>query len=101
MNLGFADLHIHSVYSDGTLTPEQILRIARERGVELLSVCDHNVVEGTLEAAKLAPAAGLKYVTGVEIDAMLEGADAQEVLDELLETILELEEENEAEKEAE
>ena len=75
MNLGFADLHIHSVYSDGTLTPAQIVRIARESGVELISVCDHNVVEGTLEAAKLAPAAGLKYVTGVEIDAIFEGID--------------------------
>lgn len=75
IHLGLADLHIHSIYSDGTLTPAQIVRIARESGAELISVCDHNVVEGTLEAAKLAPAAGLKCITGVEIDAIFEGAD--------------------------
>ncbi len=73
--LNFADLHIHSVYSDGTLTPERIVRIARESGVGLISVCDHNVVEGTLAAAKLAPEAGLRCIPGVEIDAIFRGAD--------------------------
>ena len=73
--MGFADMHIHSVFSDGTLTPERIVQIARENGVELISVCDHNEVRGTLEAVRLALAAGLRYVTGVEIDAIFEGVD--------------------------
>ena len=68
-------MHIHSIYSDGSFTPEEIVRIARASGVELISVCDHNVVRGTLETASLARAAGLKCVSGVEIDAIFEGED--------------------------
>ena len=70
------DLHIHSVYSDGTLTPAEIIAGAKRSGVTRLAVCDHNVVAGTLEAQPLAEAAGIKFIPGVEIDAMLLGKDA-------------------------
>jgi len=70
------DLHIHSVYSDGTMTPARIVDEAKRRGVTRLAVCDHNVVAGTLEAKPLAEDAGLKFIPGVEIDAMLMGRDA-------------------------
>ena len=73
--MGFADMHIHSIYSDGSLTPAEIVQTARANGVELISVCDHNEVRGTLETATLARSAGLKYIAGVEIDAMFEGID--------------------------
>ena len=73
--MGFADLHIHSIYSDGSLTPAQIVSEARARNVELISVCDHNEVRSTLEAAALARAAGLTCITGAEIDAIYEGVD--------------------------
>lgn len=71
----YADLHIHSTASDGTLAPEAIVRLCRENGVGALSVTDHNAVEGTLAAAPLARAAGLLYVCGVEIDSLWEGRD--------------------------
>ncbi len=70
------DLHIHSVHSDGTLTPEQIISIARDSGVTALAICDHNVVSGALAARPLARQAGLTLLPGVEIDAMLLGRDA-------------------------
>ena len=73
--MDFADLHIHSIYSDGTLSPAEIVRTARANGVGLISVCDHNEVRGTLETAQLARAAGLKYILGVEIDAIFEDID--------------------------
>lgn len=71
----FADMHIHSKYSDGSLTPEEIVRTARGNGVGLISVCDHNVIEGSIETEKYALEAGLKYLRGVEIDAIFEGRD--------------------------
>jgi len=73
--MAYADLHIHSKYSDGSLSPAEIVRIARAANVSLLSVCDHNLVQGTLEARPLALATGMDYLTGVEIDAMFEGLD--------------------------
>ena len=68
-------MHIHSIYSDGTFAPEEIVRIARASSVELISVCDHNEVRGTLETLALARSAGLKCVSGVEIDGIFEGED--------------------------
>ena len=73
--MAYADLHIHSTVSDGTLTPEEIVRLCRENGVGALSVTDHDAVEGTLSAAPLARAAGLLYVCGAEIDTLWEGRD--------------------------
>lgn len=73
--MGFADMHIHSIYSDGTLAPAEIVTAARARNVELISVCDHNEVRGTLECARIAREIGLTCVTGVEIDAIHEGRD--------------------------
>lgn len=68
--MAFADMHIHSLYSDGSYSPEEIVRIARASNVELISICDHNEVRGALAAAPIARAAGLKYLCGVEIDAI-------------------------------
>lgn len=73
--MGFADLHIHSQYSDGTFSPEEIVRLARKAGASIISVCDHNVTGGTRETAPLAAAAGIAYVHGAEIDAILDGTD--------------------------
>jgi len=70
------DLHIHSTFSDGTLTPAQIVAGAVRLGAGCIAVCDHNVIEGSLEAAPLARAAGLKFIPGVEIDSILSGVDA-------------------------
>lgn len=73
--MAFADMHIHSIYSDGSYSPEEIVSIARARNVDLISVCDHNQVRGTLETEAIARAAGLKYIRGVEIDALHRGVD--------------------------
>lgn len=70
------DLHIHSIYSDGTLSPAQIVAEAVQSGVTAIAVCDHNVIAGSLETRPLAEKAGLKFLPGVEIDAMLLGRDA-------------------------
>ena len=71
----YADMHIHSIYSDGTLTPAEIVRRAQDNGVGLIAVCDHNAVQGAIEAEALAKAAGIGYVLGVEIDAIFENTD--------------------------
>lgn len=62
-----ADLHCHSVVSDGTLTPEQLAARAKTNGVELWALTDHDEVGGQDRALAAAQANGLKYLTGVEI----------------------------------
>lgn len=62
-----ADLHCHSVVSDGTMTPEELAIRARANGVELWALTDHDEVGGQHRAAAAARAAGMAYLTGTEI----------------------------------
>ena len=62
-----ADLHCHSVVSDGTLTPEALAERAKANGVELWALTDHDEVGGQHRAAVAAKAQGMKYLTGTEI----------------------------------
>jgi 3',5'-nucleoside bisphosphate phosphatase len=62
-----ADLHCHSFVSDGTLSPEVLALRAKSNGVELWALTDHDEIGGQQRARDAAAAAGLPYLTGVEI----------------------------------
>ena len=68
-----ADLHCHSVVSDGTLTPEALAERAKAQGVELWALTDHDEIGGQHRAAAAAHAIGLHYLTGVEISVTFVG----------------------------
>jgi len=68
-----ADLHCHSVVSDGTLTPEILAKRAKTNGVELWALTDHDEIGGQKRAAAAAKAQGLKYLTGAEISVTFAG----------------------------
>ena len=73
MNILNADLHCHSVVSDGTLTPEVLAARAHANGVELWSLTDHDEIGGQHRAAKAALQLGMKYITGTEISVSFAG----------------------------
>jgi predicted metal-dependent phosphoesterase TrpH len=62
-----ADLHCHSVVSDGTLSPEALAERAKANGVELWALTDHDEIGGQHRAAAAAKANGMRYLTGTEI----------------------------------
>ena len=62
-----ADLHCHSVVSDGTLTPEELAQRAYANGVRLWALTDHDELGGQERAGAAAHALGMDYVAGVEI----------------------------------
>ncbi len=62
-----ADLHSHSIYSDGTMAPGDVARRAAEHGVELYALTDHDEVSGLAEASAAASECGLPFVPGVEV----------------------------------
>lgn len=64
-----ADLHIHTIYSDGAYTPEEIARRARAAGLELISMTDHDSLGGLEEKRAAAERYGLKFVSGWEVSA--------------------------------
>jgi predicted metal-dependent phosphoesterase TrpH len=68
-----ADLHCHSVVSDGTLTPEALAQRAKANGVELWALTDHDEIGGQARAIAAARDAGLRYLTGTEISVTFAG----------------------------
>ena len=69
----YADLHIHSYYSDGTMAPAEILAAAQAAGVGLLAISDHNVLEGSRELRALCRGTGIRMIPAVELDCLHEG----------------------------
>lgn len=65
------DLHTHSVYSDGSSTPAELIELAVGNGLKGLSLTDHDTVEGVNEVKRLGEQAGLTVLTGVEISTTL------------------------------
>ncbi|MDZ4358978.1 3',5'-nucleoside bisphosphate phosphatase [Hydrogenophaga sp.] len=68
-----ADLHCHSVVSDGTLTPEALAQRAKANGVELWALTDHDELGGQDRAIAAAREAGLPYLTGTEVSVTFAG----------------------------
>ena len=68
-----ADLHCHSVVSDGTLTPEALAARAKANGVQLWALTDHDEIGGQERAIAAAKALDMKYLTGVEISITFAG----------------------------
>ena len=67
MSILNADLHCHSVVSDGTMQPEDLAARAARNGVELWALTDHDEIGGQHRAAAAAHLHGMKYLTGTEI----------------------------------
>ncbi len=63
------DLHSHSFYSDGVLSPSEVVKLASHAGCELFSLTDHDTTEGSAEAKLEADKLNLSLINGVEISA--------------------------------
>lgn len=72
-NILNADLHCHSVVSDGTLTPEALAERAKANGVELWALTDHDEIGGQQRAAAAAKALDMHYLTGTEVSVTFAG----------------------------
>jgi predicted metal-dependent phosphoesterase TrpH len=66
-DLWSVDLHSHTVYSDGSLTPTQLVRLAMANGVRVLSVTDHDHTGGIDEALEVGKTAGIEVIPGIEL----------------------------------
>ncbi len=65
----YADLHIHTHYSDSTFSPEEVVACARDKALSAIAICDHDCIDGiepTLAAAAL-PGADIEIIPGIEM----------------------------------
>ncbi|MDI6604840.1 MAG: PHP domain-containing protein [Thermoanaerobacteraceae bacterium] len=65
----FADLHIHSTASDGTNSPSEIVKLAKEKGLNTISLTDHDTVDGIEEALKKANELNIEIIPGIELNS--------------------------------
>ena len=68
------DLHTHTSYSDGTFTPDELMKLAAERGLTTVAVTDHDTTTSWADSREAAEAAGIELVTGVEFSTTFEGS---------------------------
>lgn len=64
-----ADLHTHTTASDGQYTPEELAGLAKEKGLSVLAVTDHDTIAGVEQAQRAGNALGLRVIRGVELSA--------------------------------
>jgi hypothetical protein len=69
----FADLHLHTRFSDGTWSPEELVSQGRSHGLAALALTDHDTVEGCAPMAQACAAAGLEFLAGTELTAQHTG----------------------------
>ncbi len=65
----YIDLHTHSVYSDGTYTPAELVSYAQKKGLSAISLTDHDTIDGLDEARKQSEILGICFINGVEINS--------------------------------
>ena len=67
------DFHIHSTASDGNLCPLEIIKLAKKKGLDIISITDHNTMGSVYEAMKIGKKLGVCVIPGVEISSMYNG----------------------------
>lgn len=61
------DLHLHTYYSDGTLSPENLVKLAKERGVNTIAITDHDGMGGLEEGMEAGKRQGVHVIPGIEL----------------------------------
>jgi 3',5'-nucleoside bisphosphate phosphatase len=69
------DLHLHTTYSDGSHSPQEVIQFAHEAGVTALAITDHDTVESIPEAFTAGEAVGIEIISGIELSSQFEGRE--------------------------
>ncbi len=65
----FVDLHIHTHYSDSTLTPEEVVDVAHKKGFSAISITDHDCIDGIAPSVERAKKYDMEVIPGIELTA--------------------------------
>lgn len=68
------EFHCHSIASDGKLTPTEIIKIAKDKNLKLISLTDHDTTKGLKEASIVAKNLGVKFIPGIELSCDYKGS---------------------------
>ncbi len=65
----YADLHVHTFYSDSTLSPEEVIGYAKDRGLAAVAICDHDSIDGIEPCISAAAGSGVEVIPAIELTA--------------------------------
>ena len=71
----YIDLHVHSNASDGTLSPTEVVKLAKESGLSAIALTDHDTVSGIEEAMDAGKMYGVEVIPGIELSAEYKNGD--------------------------
>jgi 3',5'-nucleoside bisphosphate phosphatase len=69
----FADLHLHTNFSDGTYTPEELVAHGKRHGLAAMALTDHDTLEGCYRMAAACEREGIEFISGAELTAEIQG----------------------------
>src|SRR6266481_3266010 len=69
----FADLHLHTNFSDGTYTPEELAAHGKRHDLAAMALTDHDTVEGCARMSAACETEGIEFISGTELTAELRG----------------------------
>ncbi len=67
-----ADLHMHTSFSDGKLSPKELINLALKNGLSIISITDHDNINGITEAIEYGERVGVKVIPGIELSSTLQ-----------------------------
>ncbi|MCR5028706.1 MAG: PHP domain-containing protein [Fibrobacter sp.] len=73
--IGFADLHLHTNLSDGSLTPLDVVKLSKRKGLRCISVTDHDTLASYSATKPYADELGIEIIPGIEVSAVWQGRD--------------------------
>jgi predicted metal-dependent phosphoesterase TrpH len=71
----FADLHLHTYHSDGTRSPREVVDLARERGLDIIAISDHDNIAAYFEIKPYADERGVTLIPATELSCSYHGVD--------------------------
>lgn len=70
-----ADLHIHTYYSDGTSSPEEVISLAKIANLQCIAITDHDTIDGISPVIEAAKGTDIEVITGIELSSEINGRD--------------------------
>ena len=71
----FADLHVHTLFSDGTSTAEEVVVEAQRQDLAAIAIVDHDTIEGIAATVEIGQGKGLEVLPGIELSAEYDGLE--------------------------
>lgn len=75
----FVDLHIHTKYSDGSLSPTDVVKLAKEKNLAAIAITDHDNTDGIDEAVEEGKKTNIEIIPGIEMSAELDNPANEEI----------------------